>query len=97
MINFNDQITQEQARYILEEVFPKAGYRINHDTLVPWMKAHNYAFKEQVGIPGCSCEYVQTYNVWSSRLGQYKQQIEQIANPPQVIEAIKVKTKKLRA
>ena len=97
MINFNTQITQEQARYVIEEVFPKAGYRINHDTLVPWMKAHNYAFKEQVGIPGCSCEYIQTYNVWSSRLGQYKQQIQDIAYPPVVMSDTEVKKSKSRA
>lgn len=86
MINFNEQLTQEQARYIIEEVFPKAGYRINHDTLVPWRNAHNYAFKEQVSIPGCSCEYIQTYNVWHSRLHQYGKQIEDIAYPPVVEE-----------
>lgn len=82
MINWNDQITQEQARYILEEVFPKAGYRIDHKTLSWWAKAHNYAFKEQVSVPGCSCEYVQTFNVWRSRLGQYQAQIEAVAYPP---------------
>ena len=79
MINFNEQLTQDQARYIIEEVFPKAGYRITHDTLVWWRDAHNYAFKEQVGIPGCGCEYVATFNVWRSRLGQYEQQIRDIA------------------
>lgn len=82
MINFNEQLTQEQARYIIEEVFPKAGYRIDAKTLAWWRDAHNYAFKEQVGIPGCSCEYVATYNVWSSRLSQYAKQIEDIAYPP---------------
>ena len=82
MINFNTDITQEQARYIIEEVFPKAGYRIDHKTLAWWRDAHNYAFKEQVSIPGCSCEYIATYNVWRSRLGQYAQQIEDIAYPP---------------
>jgi cyclopropane fatty-acyl-phospholipid synthase-like methyltransferase len=85
MINFNVTITQEQARYIIEEVFPKVGYRIDAKTLEWWMKAHNYAFKEQVGIPGCSCEYIQTYNVWSSRLSQYRQQIEDIAYPPVIV------------
>jgi hypothetical protein len=82
MINFNPDLTQDQARYILEEVFPKEGYRIDHKTLSWWAQAHNYAFKEQVGVPGCSCEYIQTYNVWRSRLGQYNQQIREIAYPP---------------
>lgn len=86
MINFNTELTQDDARWIIEDVFPKAGYRINHDTLVPWMNAHNKAFREQVGVPGCSCEYVQTYNVWNSRLSQYAKQIEDIAYPPTQIQ-----------
>ena len=81
MINFNTELTREQALYIIEEVFPKAGYRIDAKTLEWWKTAHNYAFKEQVGIPGCSCEYIQTYNVWNSRLSQYSKQIEDIAYP----------------
>jgi len=86
MINFNPELTQDQARYIINEVFPKAGYRINHDTLVPWRNAHNLAFREQVSIPGCSCEYIQIYNVWHSRLHQYGKQIEDIAYPPAPIQ-----------
>jgi hypothetical protein len=38
-------------------------------------------FQEQVGIPGCSCEYVATYNVWKSRVEQYEQQLRDIAYP----------------
>ena len=82
MINFNTDLTQEQARWILEDLMPTEGHRIAHTTLSNWAKGHNYAFKEQVGVPGCSCEYVQTFNVWRSRLGQYKSQIEEIAYPP---------------
>jgi hypothetical protein len=82
MINFNSELTQEQARWILEDLIPTDGYRINHQTLSNWAKGHNYAFLEKVGVPGCSCEYIQTFNVWRSRLGQYKPQIEEIAYPP---------------
>jgi cyclopropane fatty-acyl-phospholipid synthase-like methyltransferase len=81
VINFNTQLSQADAQWIIEDVFPKAGYRINHDTLAPWRDAHNKAFTEQVSIPGCSCEYIQTYNVWHSRLHQYSKQIEDIAYP----------------
>lgn len=82
MINFNTELTQEQARYIIDEVIPKRGYRIDRTTLGYWEKAHNFAFREQVGQPGCSCEMVATYNVWSSRISQYEQQIRDIAYPP---------------
>lgn len=82
MINFNTEITQEQARYIIEEVLSKRGYRIDRTTLGYFERGHNFAFKEQVGQPGCSCEMVATYNVWNSRLSQYEQQIREIAYPP---------------
>ena len=82
MINFNENLTQEQAKYILEEVVPKASYRIDRTTLGYWEKAHNYAFKEQVSQPGCSCEMVATMNIWQGRINQYDPQIRAIAYPP---------------
>jgi hypothetical protein len=44
MINFNEQLSQADAQWILEEVVPKATYRIDHKTLVWWADAHNKAF-----------------------------------------------------
>ena len=82
MINFNEQLTQADAKWILEEVVPKANYRIDHTTLAWWRDAHNKAFKEQVGIPGCGCEFKATHQVWTSRLSQYQAQIEAKAYPP---------------
>ena len=81
MINFNTQLSQADAKWILEDVVPKEGYRINHDTLVPWRDSHNKAFTEQVGIPGCSCEYIATMKVWQGRINQYDSQIKAIAYP----------------
>ena len=88
MINFNTELTQADAKWILEDVVPKAGYRITHITLVPWMDAHNKAFKEQVSIPGCGCEYIATMNVWQGRINQYDPQIRAIAYPPVVEEKL---------
>ena len=82
MIHFNENLTQEQAKYIIEEVIPKSGWRIDRTTLGYWEKAHNFAFKEQVGQPGCSCEMVATMKVWQSRINQYEQQIRDVAYPP---------------
>jgi hypothetical protein len=86
VINFNEQLSQVDAKWILEDLFPKAGYRINHDTLSQWAKGHNLAFKEQVGVSGCSCEYIAQYNVWNSRLSQYADKIRAIAYPPVITE-----------
>ena len=84
MINFNPQLSQVDAQWIIEEVVPKATYRIDHKTLSWWMTAHNKAFTEQVGIPGCGCEYIATMNVWQGRINQYDPQIRAIAYPVEV-------------
>jgi hypothetical protein len=86
MINFNEQLSQADAKWILEDVVPKASYRIDHKTLAWWRDAHNKAFKEQVGIPGCSCEYVATMRVWQGRINQYDPQIRAIAYPVTITE-----------
>ena len=85
MINFNEQLSQADAQWILEEVVPKASYRIDRTTLGYWEKAHNFAFHEKVGQPSCSCEMVATMNIWQGRINQYDPQIRAIAYPPVVI------------
>ena len=82
MINFNEQLKQEDALWILNDLVPTSGYRIDHTTLNNWAKGHNLAFREQVGIPGCSCEYKATMMVWQGRINQYDPQIRAIAYPP---------------
>lgn len=81
MIHLNPNLTQEQARYVMEEVIPKSGWRIDRTTLGYWEKAHNYVFMEQVGQPSCSCEMVATMKIWQSRINQYEQHIKDIAYP----------------
>jgi len=90
-MTFKSEVSQADAQWVLEHVVPKAGYRIDHSTLSMWRDAHNKVFEEQVGIPGCSCEYIATMRVWQSRISQYDSQIREIAYPPIVK---KVKTKK---
>ena len=82
MINFNENLSQTDAQWVLEQVFPVFSHRIAHPTLSKLMEGHNKVFQEQVGIPGCSCEYKATHMVWTSRLDQHKSQIEERAYPP---------------
>ena len=109
MINFNEQLSQTDAQWVLEQVFPVFSHRIAHPTLSKLMEGHNKVFREQVGIPGCSCEYKATHSIWASRLGQYRPQIEERAYPKTeevIVEAvteiqsmpneIRVKTRKSR-
>ena len=80
MINFNEQLTQDQAKWVLDH-FHVFAHRIAHSTLATIAEMHNKVFKEQVGIPGCGCEYQATHRVWTSRLHQYQPQIEAVAYP----------------
>jgi hypothetical protein len=82
MITFNEQLSQSDAQWVMERAFPIFSHRIAHPTLSILMEAHNKVFKEQVGIPGCGCEYKSTHAVWTSRLSQYRQRIEDVAFPP---------------
>ena len=86
MIHFRQNITQADALWVMERAFPIFSYRIAHPTLSILAEAHNKVFEEHVGVPGCGCEYKAVHAVWTSRLNQYKQQIEDIAYPPVVLE-----------
>jgi alkyl hydroperoxide reductase subunit AhpC len=86
MIHLKQNIKQEDAAWVLEFVMPKQGWRIDRTTLGYVADAHNRIFEEQVGVSGCSCEFVAQHQVWYSRLSQYEQQIRDIAYPLIVTE-----------
>ena len=91
MINFNEQLSQTDAQWVLEQVFTVFSHRIAHPTLSKISEMHNKVFREQVGVAGCSCEYKATHMVWTSRLDQHKSQIEERAYPKVeevVVEAV---------
>ena len=80
MINFNEQLSQTDAQWVLDQwvIF---SHRIAHPTLSKIAEMHNKVFREQVGVAGCSCEYKAQHAMWHSRLDQYKSQIEERAYP----------------
>lgn len=82
MIHFNENLSPTDAQWVLEQVFPVFSHRIAHPTLSKLMEGHNKVFQEQVGIPGCSCEWKSCHMVWTSRLDQHKSLIEARAYPP---------------
>jgi alkyl hydroperoxide reductase subunit AhpC len=80
MINFNPLLTQEEAKWVLDQWFI-LDHRVCHSTLSKMMELHNKVFKESVSVDGCSCAYKAQHAMWSSRLNQYKAQIESVAYP----------------
>ena len=93
MIHFNEQLSQADAQWVLDQWYI-FDHRVAHPTLSRISEMHNKVFQEQVQVPGCSCEYKATHGVWGSRLGQYRAQIEAIANPPIVEEVVKTRGRK---
>jgi hypothetical protein len=85
MINFNTELTQTDAKWVLDQWYI-FDHRICHPTLSKIMECHNKVFKESVSIAGCSCEHRAQHAVWTSRLNQYKNEINNIANPVTVQE-----------
>ena len=85
MIHFNTELSQPDAQWVLDQWY-LFDHRVAHPTLSRISEMHNKVFKEQVGVPGCSCEYKATHGVWVSRLNQYKNEINNIANPEPVQE-----------
>ena len=90
MINFNEQLSETDAKWVLDQwvIF---SHRSAHPTLSKISEMHNKVFREQVGVAGCSCEYKAQHAMWHSRLDQYKSQIEERAYPKAeeaVVEAV---------
>jgi hypothetical protein len=93
MINFNEQLSQGDAQWVLEQ-WSIFDHRVAHPTLSRIAEMHNKVFQEQVGVPSCGCEYKASHAIWVSRLSQYKSQIEAIANPPAVEQSKRGKKQK---
>jgi hypothetical protein len=87
MIHFRQDITKETAQWVLDQWY-NFDHRICHSTLSRISEMHNKIFEELVSIAGCSCEHRAQHGVWTSRLNQYKNEINNIANPEPVQEVI---------
>lgn len=96
MIHFNENLTQTDAQWVLDQWYI-FNHRVAHPTLSKIAEMHNKAFQEQVSVPGCGCEYKASHAIWTSRLSQYRSQIEAIANPPVIETAVKTRGRKKNA
>ena len=83
-MTFNVELTQTDAQSVLLNTWPIFQHRIDFTTLSRIAEGYNLVFTPHVSVPSCSCEYVATQKVWTSRLSQYQQQIIDIAYPKEV-------------
>lgn len=76
-------MTQEEAIYILEKVIPNSGGTIRKDKLEELIRFSNDLTGQNLGLPGCSCEWNAMWHRCYSVLNQYNSQINALAYPPQ--------------
>jgi hypothetical protein len=76
-------LTQQDAIYIIEKVLPNSGGTIKKDKLEELIKFSNALTGQNLGLPGCSCEYQAFWYRCYSVLNQHIDVINALAYPPQ--------------
>lgn len=83
----NQNLTKEEALWLLNEFQPKMGGRISGDTMDKYfLPARALMTGKPANKPSCGCEFKAYAQISNSMFGQYKTEIEAIAYPPVVIE-----------
>jgi len=78
-----NNLTQQDAIYIIEKVLPNRGGTIRRDKLVELLSFTNNLTGQNLGLPGCSCEYSAYWHRAYSVLDQHIDVINALAYPIQ--------------
>ena len=76
----NKNLTNQEAKWLLEEYQPKMGYGVNSKNINMFNDALNLMKGTNNPCPGCSCQYLTIAKIAASLFEQYKSEIEIIAN-----------------
>jgi len=74
-------LTQEDAEYIMNVIWPRREGMINATRLGDVLKYANIVADRELSVPGCSCEYRAYWGVGYDIISQNLTEIEKIANP----------------
>lgn len=78
----NQNLTKEEAKFLVEEYAPKMGGRISGETMEKYfVKARTLMLGKQAERPGCSCMYKAFVSMTNAMYGQYESEIKAIAYP----------------
>ena len=78
----NTELTQEEAKWLIEEYAPKQGGRISGSTMDTYfVPARTLMQGKPSEKPGCSCMYKAYVMMTKSMYGQYYEEIKAIAYP----------------
>ena len=78
----NPNLTQEEAKWLIEEYTPKRGGRISGQTMDTYfVPARTLMQGKPSERPGCACMFKSYVMMTNSMLGQYEAEIKAIAYP----------------
>ena len=77
----NKNLTEGEARWLVEFYAPKMTYQINNTSIQYHQKAFNYIKGTNTPVPSCSCQYVSAAKIAQSLYSQHEAEIRKIAYP----------------
>lgn len=78
----NPNLTQDEAKWLVEEYAPRMGGRISGETMDKYfVKARTLMLGKQAERPGCACMFKSFVAMTNSLYGQHSEEIKAIAYP----------------
>ena len=78
----NNNLTQEEALWLINEYAPRRGGRISGSTMDAYfVKARTLMLGKQAERPGCACMFKAFVSMTNAMYGQYENEIQAIAYP----------------
>jgi hypothetical protein len=86
----NENLTQKQALWLLNEYVPRRGGRISGITMDKYfIPARSLMLGKEIARPGCGCHFKQFVLMTNSLYNQHEDEIKLIANPPKTKKSAK--------
>ena len=78
----NTNLTQEQAKWLVEEFAPKRGIRIDGKNMDKyWIPARTLILGKESERPSCGCHFKAYAQMTNSLYGQHEAAIKEVAYP----------------
>ena len=82
----NPNLTQEEAKWLVEVYDPKSSYRIDGSTIDKYfVPARTLMQGSKSERPGCGCHFKAYVSLTNGMYGQHADAIKAIAYPPQTV------------
>ena len=79
----NENLTREEAQWLINEYKPKSKGRVCSITMGKWfIPARSLMMGKQVDAPGCACQNKSYVMMTNSLFNQHEEEIKRIATEP---------------